>query len=370
MAVTQDTQLANTCDETGIGDSTAQCDNALDFVSIDENNELGPVDQSNTATGSGDADFTQNNNLPSINQVVDAGNDCDQTDQQTAQGTNDAICSNFEPSNIIDSITQTNDATGTHVDDIFQDNTGSFSQEVTLNNDCDATTFTDDGNNEANCGNEFAENLIDAVDQTNTATGNDDVLIDQDNNLDVSQTLTAVNNCDATGLNDATCSNNIAGNFIDTITQDNTATGDDFAQIFQSNDATIVQTANLLNTCDESGSGINGASCNNDSAPGLEYHNLIGPIDQSNTATGSGNSVVSQSNVIDVTQTLEGTNDCDEANTGDNAATCTTAIFNNIASITQSNEVGAITGTDTESQSNVFTVDQNIVQQTTVTSPA
>ena len=30
--------------------------------------------------------------------------------------------------NTIDSITQTNDAEGTHVDDIFQDNTGSFSQ--------------------------------------------------------------------------------------------------------------------------------------------------------------------------------------------------------------------------------------------------
>ena len=36
-------------------------------------------------------------------------------------------------------------------------------------------------------------------------------------------------------------------------------------------------------------------------------------------------------------------------------------IFNNIDSITQSNVIGSITGTDTEDQSNVFTVTQNLV---------
>ena len=58
---------------------------------------------------------------------------------------------------------------------------------MTLNNGCDATTFTDDGDNEADCFNGFEDNDIGNVDQTNTATGNDDVLIDQDNNLAVSQ---------------------------------------------------------------------------------------------------------------------------------------------------------------------------------------
>ena len=47
---------------------------------------------------------------------------------------------------------------GTHVDDIFQDNTGSFSQVLTLNNGCDATTFSDSGDNLAICHNESAEN--------------------------------------------------------------------------------------------------------------------------------------------------------------------------------------------------------------------
>ena len=48
-----------------------------------------------------------------------------------------------------------------------------------------------------------AENSIGPVAQTNTATGHDDVLIDQDNNVAVSQDLTANNDCDATALNNA-----------------------------------------------------------------------------------------------------------------------------------------------------------------------
>ena len=95
----------------------------------------------------------------------------------------------------------------THVDDIFQDNTGSFSQVMTLNNGCDATTFTDGGDNSADCDNELQQNFIGPVAQTNSATGLDDVLIDQDNNVAVSQDLSANNDCDATASNDAECSN-------------------------------------------------------------------------------------------------------------------------------------------------------------------
>ena len=108
--------------------------------------------------------------------------------------------------NEIDSITQTNDARATHVDDIFQDNTGSYSQVLTLNNGCDATTFTDDGDNSAVCDNDEAENFIGPVAQTNSATGLDDVLIDQDNNIAVSQDLSANNDCDSTATNDASVS--------------------------------------------------------------------------------------------------------------------------------------------------------------------
>ena len=66
VGINQDTQAKNVCDETGIGDNAAICANhyAANFI--------GPVIQSNDAVGSGDADFTQNNNIPTINQVVAA----------------------------------------------------------------------------------------------------------------------------------------------------------------------------------------------------------------------------------------------------------------------------------------------------------
>ena len=70
---------------------------------------------------------------------------------------------------------------------------------------------------------------------------------------------------------------------------------------------------------------------------------------------------ITQSNVIDVTQNLQGTNDCDEANTGDNNAQCTTDISNNIDSITQTNFVDPIAGSELETQSNFFAVTQNLV---------
>ena len=44
-------------------------------------------------------------------------------------------------------------------------------------------------------------------------------------------------------------------NEIKSIEQENTATGDGFAEISQSNDATIDQNMELLNSCDESGAG-------------------------------------------------------------------------------------------------------------------
>ena len=136
-------------------------------------------------------------------------------------GANLATCSNFDAFNFITSITQSNVAQGTHVDDIFQDNTGSFSQVLTLSNDCDATTFTDDGDNNAQCENNDLANKIGSVDQLNDATGLDDVLIDQANSVAVSQDLTANNDCNSTALNDAFCDNNDSINEITSIEQEN-----------------------------------------------------------------------------------------------------------------------------------------------------
>ena len=107
VGMNQDLQLENVCDETGLGDNNAICGNELGMK-----NFIGPVDQSNDADGSGDADFTQNNNIPTINQVIVAENDCDQSDEQSAAGDNFAFCNNDDVLNLIDSITQTNDAAG------------------------------------------------------------------------------------------------------------------------------------------------------------------------------------------------------------------------------------------------------------------
>ena len=76
VGMNQDMQATNVCDETGVGDNAAIC------LTI-RINFIGPVSQSNAALGSGDADFTQNNNIPTINQVLAAQNDCDQSDEQT-----------------------------------------------------------------------------------------------------------------------------------------------------------------------------------------------------------------------------------------------------------------------------------------------
>ena len=158
VGVNQDLQNENICDETGLGDNEAQCNNSAQ-------NFIGPVSQFSDALGSGDADFTQNNNIPTINQVLVAENDCDQSDEQSADGSNEAICGN-SAQNFINNIAQTNDAEGTHVDDIFQDNTGSFSQVMTLNNGCDATTFSSGGDNYVQC-DKILQNSIGAVSQTN-----------------------------------------------------------------------------------------------------------------------------------------------------------------------------------------------------------
>ena len=87
VGTSQDLQTVNVCDETGLGDNVAHVNNSSE-------NFIGPVGQTNDADGAGDADFTQNNNIPTINQVIDAQNDCDQSDEQADDGNNEAICGN------------------------------------------------------------------------------------------------------------------------------------------------------------------------------------------------------------------------------------------------------------------------------------
>ena len=102
--------------------------------------------------------------------------------------------------------------------------------------------------------------------------------------------------------------------------------------------------------------GLYDASCFN---PGPEFHWTSSP---ENSVPGADeNDVITQSNVAQVTQNLQGTNDCDEANTGDNNAQCSNNISNNIDSITQTNLVDPATGSQTEDQSNLLDINQNLV---------
>ena len=143
------------------------------------------------------------------------------------------------------------------------------------------------------------------------------------------------------------------GDSLNAITQENTATGDDFAQISQSNDATIHQNLDLLFSCDESGDGSNLAICVSGTT------NFIEPIAQTNAVTGADESdTVVQSNGAQITQNLQIIQDCDEENTGFNFQTCDSDQGNNIDTITQANDATTV-GDDTV-QSNFLGTSQDL----------
>ena len=85
----------------------------------------------------------------------------------------------------------------------------------------------------------------------------------------------------------------------------------------QLNDAAIDQGGAIVNTCDETGGGINQATCEN-----VDNINILGPVFQSNSVDASNIDTASQSNGAQVTQNLEAVNDCDEEDTGFNFAIC------------------------------------------------
>ena len=82
----------------------------------------------------------------------------------------------------------------------------------------------------------------------------------------------------------------------------------------------------------------------------IDIVNNIDSITQSNLVTSAtGSQVQDQSNMLSITQNLVATNDCDESGLGDNNAICT---------ITSSNDIGAISQSNTAS-SNVLTINQD-----------
>ena len=101
-----------------------------------------------------------------------------------------------------------------------------------------------------------------------------------------------LNNCDESGSGDHTalCEND-ADTGLASITQSNDANGNPANIDFdQDNSIFTFHRADLRNTCGETGTGVHDAGCFND------VDNFIGPVAQSNTATGTGTEEFTQDN--------------------------------------------------------------------------
>ena len=147
--------------------------------------------------------------------------------------------------------------------------------------------------------------------------------------------MTTLNNCDSTGTNTALCENSNTGGIINDITgieQDNTATlTGESSRAFQQNNARVDQQANLANTCSETGTGTSDVECINDAS------NFVDQITQNNDATGQDGDDIGQQNQVVIDQNLNAVNDCDEQDSGNNFADCSNVALNEIGTITQTN---------------------------------
>ena len=322
FAIAQAADLENNCDEFEEGTNSVFCN----LEELDNDIEADAIDQSNEALGSADAVISQNNQIdgddalgiPGISQFIQADNTCG----QTGAGDNLADCVMFSNINaIVEELSQSNfvaDADDGTV--ISQDNGLVISQALDLENDCDENTFSGTHDNNANClQDEFLDNDLEEVSQVNEVEAFDNSISDQGNNVAISQDLLADNDCNGTGGNDVQCTNDgfDAGfggiddfNFIQEIDQFNVATLAGDVSADQVNDLTLGQGGSLVNTCDETGGGVNQAICSNQGI------SLVGPISQSNVVDAPNSDTAVQSNGAGITQNLDAVNDCDEEGTG------------------------------------------------------
>ena len=359
----QTLDLANDCDESGDGDN-----NPDDCDIEDVDNLVGPLNQDNGIDDGGPlADISQSNQIdgsdvdgiPGITQTIVGSNDCD----EEGPGDNFALCNIFSTDNDIDGITQENDING--ADDltvISQDNGAVISQAINLRNDCDESSTTSEDNTAECLMDSGLDNFIEDVDQLNTADAEALGVIDQDNNVALSQDLFAVNDCDGTDGNDALCTNDGDDdvNVIRDIDQSNDASVTGNAISAQFNEVAADQNAALFNFCSEIDNGINQASCNN------VVLNTLGPIDQSssNEAGDAVGATIAQSNVAQLAQNMLAVNDCDEAGAGDSAASCQNSAENIIEefqgspAITQSNNAPDVG--DDYVQNNLVAISQDL----------
>jgi hypothetical protein len=173
---------------------------------------------------------------------------------------------------------------------------------------------------------------------------------DQQNNAAIDQTANLANTCSETGTGTSIvgCVNDVS-NFVGQIEQDNSAKGEGADNIVQQNQVVVDQNLVAVNDYDEQDSGSNLATCENTAL------NSIASITQDNSGTGDGNDDIDQSNFVGITQDLHTTNDCDESGSGDNLKICSITSSNEIGDILQTNDA---TGTDEDN--NVLSISQDL----------
>jgi hypothetical protein len=328
--VSQTVDQQTSCNESGPGDNNAMCQNSAD-------NLIGPLTQTDTATGNGN--FNQGNNAK-VKQIADQQNKCDQSGVISIFCTNDAF--------ITDSVSQTNDGSGNG--SFNQANNANVSQTVDQQNKCDQS-----GASNSECFNTSVS--TNSISQASTATGNGS--FDQGNSAILDHTVDQQNRCDQSGSNGAFCSNTASSfdtDFVLPITQTNNASGD--GSFVQDNNVKVNQTRDQQNRCDQSGTGeFASVSCENKAI-------RVGDISQTNTATGDGNFDQANSAILD--QTTEQQNNCDESeassadcsNNAVNGATFSLLSNNNIIS-----QTNTATGDGIFGQDNSAKVDQTTEQQ-------
>ncbi len=296
------------CDESGQGTNSSSCTDII-FSSSSRStsvSESGPDNAS--AIGSGEITVT-----PTADQQIE----CD----ESGPGDNNAGCLNVEQFH--DFPSQTITGTASDNADIQQNNKAEQTFTMVQQLQCDESG---PGDNNAACSNSASNSASSLQDSTATASGNGN--IKQVNNIKLTQSQDQQLQCDESGPGDnlASCSND-ATNQADSITQINTGTGN--GNINQGNNANIIQTAKQQDECNESGPGDNTATCQNSAT------NIVGPVSQTNDATGDGS--FAQNNDLKISQTEGQQNKCGGLGFGDNTATCQNAAISTVGAVSQTN---------------------------------
>ena len=350
----------NDCDDAGGGDNSGLCENEVD-------NFIGVIDQINSVSGT--TPNTIHSNNIEVSQLGTATNNCDESGAGT--GINDAQCTS-EVDNDVDSVTQDNNALG--ADNTAQTNDFSVIQSSDFNNACNEF---EDGNNLVFCDMDDSDNDIIAVDQLNSAFGSAGATISQNNEIDgddalgipgITQVLIGDNTCGQTGSgnNEASCEFDGTDNFIEPIEQGNVVSNaGDQAVISQDNRGVFSQVNAGENDCDEN-TFTDVHDNNADCILRSFLNNFLGPIEQDNHVIGAfDNSISDQDNNVAVSQDILTENDCN--GTGGNNVECINDGFNNgidfidfnfIANIEQFNEAN-LDGDVSSVQLNDVVIDQS-----------